>query len=90
MKYHEYIKRFIGKVVKIKRSSDAGIYIISPGKKDKKSPYNRDDILEVHDDFIVIRIFLGGGAPGVPPCYEQEVVPIHLIKFNLGITKQQS
>jgi hypothetical protein len=52
MKYQDYIKSYIGKAVRITENDDSGTYTITT-RLYPKYPYMRDDILEVHDDFVV-------------------------------------
>jgi len=83
MKYKDYLASYVGKAVKIDKDYDTGIYTISPASVDPTRPYWRDDILQVHDDFVVVKKDTGGGAPGVPAGYDQEAIPMNLVKFKL-------
>jgi len=79
MKYKDYIESYVGKPVKIYLNIKLGIYTISPARLNPKRPYARDDILEVHDDFVLIQEYLGGYAP---PKYAQWAIPIYRIICN--------
>jgi len=81
MKYKDFIESYVGKPVKIGYDCDTGIYTISPTSVDPDKPFNRNDILEVHDDFVVIKKYITGGAPDYPARYSQKAIPIYMIEF---------
>jgi len=83
MKYQDYIKGYIGQPVKIQRHFDSSILTVTPAKVDPSSRCNRCDILEVHEDFVVLQEFIYGGMPGVAPEYKRRVIPLCMIQFEL-------